>query len=122
MTLAHACFMLHEMGHVGLYLHRDHLCAGEWSHTQSQCPGAPHFAFSGSDVAELTTEADLRALVAAKLRASGEVIVSWGEPVRCGELSEGDLAHVAAVRRSARPHDGRPEQAPFDNRPPRAPL
>lgn len=70
MTLAQACLTLHDMGHVATVLHRDHLCQREESHTWSECPAAPCWAFSASDVAELVTESDMRALILAKLQAS----------------------------------------------------
>lgn len=70
MTLAQACLTLHGIGHVATVLHRDHLCLLERSHTWGECSAAPHFAFSAADVAELSTAADLQALIVAKLRAS----------------------------------------------------
>lgn len=68
MTLAQACLMLQDLGHVAMLLHRDHCCHAEGSHTWAECPGAPSAAVSASDVAELTTEVELQELIVTKLR------------------------------------------------------
>jgi len=75
MTLAHALMLMHDMGHVAVVLHRDHLCQREESHTYAECPAAPWFGYSAADIAELSSENDLRELLCR--RACAHARVPW---------------------------------------------
>lgn len=70
MKLPEACLALQQqLGQVAMCLHRDHICAGEWSHGLDACPAAPYYAFSAADVAAVETTRELQELMFAKADA-----------------------------------------------------
>jgi hypothetical protein len=78
MILAEACVHLQELGHLAMQLHRDHLCAGAWSHRYDQCPRAPWHAHSAQELAPVESVEDLQALVERKAIAFHALV---GAPV-----------------------------------------